>query len=146
MVWCSMATAADYFHVSRLTMNRKTSSISLNCTLSAPPTTLPGVHTPNTPEILNTIVNITSQMCQQFSQPQPSNMPINHPLTPSPLSYSDISDSTTAPSLCSTLYSSCSSQTSSQKSQTIVQDFHSQFIKEGLKMKVKQNLKIFSVI
>ena len=126
----------------RLIMNRKNSKISLNCSFTTPATTQDGGHTPNTPEILNTIVNITSQMCQQFSQPQPSNISTTQPLTlPSP-SYSDISDSSTVSSLCSPMSPSYSSLTSPQKSHSVVQDFHSQFIKEGLKMKVKQKLKV----
>ena len=43
-------------------MNGRGSKVSLNCSLAPPPTTTTadGGHTPNTPEILNTIVNITS--------------------------------------------------------------------------------------
>merc|ERR1711892_1402553 len=126
----------------RLIMNRKNSKISLNCSFTTPATTQDGGHTPNTPEILNTIVNITSQMCQQFSQSQPPNTSTTQPLTlPSP-SYSDISDSSTVSSLCSPISPSNSSLTSPQKSHSVVQDFHSQFIKEGLKMKVKQKMKV----
>ena len=114
-------------------MNRKNSSISLNCSLLAPPTTtMCGGHTPNTPEILNTIVNITSQMGNQFSSP---NLTAPHPLTlPSPLKYE-------MPNMTMIFNSHLSPHSSIEKS---VEDYKSQFIKEGLKMKVKKNLKIES--
>jgi len=115
-------------------MNRKNSSISLNCSLLAPPTTtLCGGHTPNTPEILNTIVNITSQMGNQFS---PTNLMVPHPIA-SPLKSEtmDVESNLPKPS---------NSETHPMKSLSIVEDFKSQFIKEGLKMKVKKNLKIES--
>eukprot|EP00092_Neocalanus_flemingeri_P016331 GFUD01017679.1.p1 GENE.GFUD01017679.1~~GFUD01017679.1.p1 ORF type:complete len:360 (-),score=80.88 GFUD01017679.1:51-1049(-) len=123
-------------------MNRKYSRISLNCSLSAPPTTQDGCNTPNTPEILNTIVNITSQMCHQFSQPEPSNIVIPQPLPLPSTSYSDISDSTTTSSLYSPISPFTTSLSSPHESSSVVQDFHSQFVKEGLKMKVKQKLKM----
>jgi len=116
-----------------INMNRKRSRVSLNCSLTAPTTTQEGCHTPNTPEILNTIVNITSQL----EQHQVANMTIlQHPSLPSP-SHSDISSSSN-----SSLYSPMTpTLISPQEACSTVQDFHSQFIKEGLKMKVKQKLK-----
>ena len=111
-------------------MNRKRSRISLNCSLTVPPTTQDGCHTPNTPEILNTIVNITSQL----ELHQLSNLNIIQPPSLHSPSHSDISSS-----------SSCSPMTptkiSPQESCSTVKEFHSQFIKEGLKMKVKHKLK-----
>ena len=113
-------------------MNRKNSSISLNCSLLAPPTnTMCEGHTPNTPEILNTIVNITSQIGNQFSQP---NLTFPHPLIiPSPLK-----------SEMPNMSPHSSNDKSPMESQLIVEDYKSQFIKEGLKMKVKKNLKMDS--
>ena len=72
-------------------MKRKSCG-SLTIGVTPPPTT----HTPNTPEILNTLVSITTHT----------------------------SDSPTLPWSCS----------------TGVQSYRSQFIKEGLKMKVKKNM------
>merc|ERR1712002_835732 len=82
--------------VKRFKMKRKSCG-SLTIGLTPPPTTMPGVHTPNTPEILNTIVSITTH----------------------------------------TSHSPCTTQ-----SDTGVQGYRSQFIKEGLKMKVKKNMEL----
>merc|ERR1712002_158197 len=82
--------------VKRFKMKRKSCG-SLTIGLTPPPTTMPGVHTPNTPEILNTIVSITTH----------------------------------------TSHSPCTTQ-----SDTGVQGYRSQFIKEGLKMRVKKNMKL----
>ena len=107
--------------------------IGLNCGLAPPPTTTT-CHTPNTPEILNTIVNIS------FPQPgQPPSYP------PSTLSYPPQIRPHPAP-LPSPCYSDCSTASSSPLASpsgpnSSVQTIHSQFIKEGLKMKVRQKLK-----
>jgi len=85
----------------RIKMKRKSCG-SLTLGLTPPPTTLPGVHTPNTPEILNTIVSITTHTSHTPSQPWP-----------------------------------CTTHTD-----TGVQGYRSQFIKEGLKMKVKKNMEL----
>ena len=115
-------------------MNRKNSSISLNCSLLAPPTTtMCGGHTPNTPEILNTIVNITSQMGNQFSH--------THHMVPH-LIASPLKSETMV--VDSNLTTPSGIEKFPMKSQSIVEDYKSQFIKEGLKMKVKKNLKIES--
>merc|ERR1712032_517157 len=94
--------------------------IALNCGLAAPPTTTT-CHTPNTPEILNAIVNI--------SFPTPS-MPLqaSTPFPPSSLSFPPVAAPQAAP-------------LNSPTGQNSVQHIQSQFIKEGLKMKVRQKLK-----
>merc|ERR1712032_1057318 len=115
--------------------------IALNCGLAAPPTTTT-CHTPNTPEILNAIVNI--------SFPTPS-MPLqaSTPFPPSSLSFPPVAAPQAAP-LPSPSYSDCSTPSSSTSGasplnsptgQNSVQHIQSQFIKEGLKMKVRQKLK-----
>ena len=115
--------------------------IALNCGLAAPPTTTT-CHTPNTPEILNAIVNIsfpTPSMPSQASTPFP----------PSSLSFPPVVAPQAAP-LPSPSYSDCSTPSSSTSGasplnsptgQNSVQHIQSQFIKEGLKMKVRQKLK-----
>merc|ERR1711989_274236 len=114
--------------------------IALNCGLAAPPTTTT-CHTPNTPEILNAIVNIsfpTPSVPSQASTPFP----------PSSLSFPPVVAQQAAP-LPSPSYSDCStpssasgaSPLSSPTGQNSVQHIQSQFIKEGLKMKVRQKLK-----
>merc|ERR1711899_636865 len=123
-------------------LHRMSSSrgIALNCGLAAPPTTTT-CHTPNTPEILNAIVNISfptpSLPQQQASTPFPPSSlsfpPAPHTAQslPSPTSYSD----------CSTPSSATShSPLNSPTGQSSVQHIQSQFIKEGLKMKVPTKL------
>merc|ERR1711872_789359 len=115
--------------------------IALNCGLAAPPTTTT-CHTPNTPEILNAIVNISfptpSLPPQQASTPFPPSSlsfpPAPHTAQslPSPTSYSDCSTPSSATS---------ASPLNSPTGQSSVQHIQSQFIKEGLKMKVRQKLK-----
>merc|ERR1712076_12776 len=107
--------------------------IALNCGLAAPPTTTT-CHTPNTPEILNAIVNISfpTPSMPQASTPFP---PVVAPQAAQPLpspSYSDCSTPSSA---------SGASPLSSPTGQNSVQHIQSQFIKEGLKMKVRQKLK-----
>merc|ERR1711872_1091947 len=110
--------------------------IALNCGLTAPPTTTT-CHTPNTPEILNAIVNIS------FPTPSvPQQQQASTPFPPSSLSFPPAPH--TAQSLPSpTSYSDCSTPSSatSPSGQSSVQHIQSQFIKEGLKMKVRQKLK-----
>merc|ERR1712240_482092 len=116
--------------------------IALNCGLAAPPTTTT-CHTPNTPEILNAIVNISFPtpslpQQQQASTPFPPSSlsfpPAPQPAQslPSPTSYSDCSTPSSATS---------ASPLNSPTGQSSVQHIQSQFIKEGLKMKVRQKLK-----
>merc|ERR1711934_1156691 len=114
--------------------------IALNCGLAAPPTTTT-CHTPNTPEILNAIVNI--------SFPTPSMPQASTPFPPSSLSFPPVVAPQAAQPLPSPSYSDCStpssasgaSPLSSPTGQNSVQHIQSQFIKEGLKMKVRQKLK-----
>merc|ERR1712076_234572 len=114
--------------------------IALNCGLAAPPTTTT-CHTPNTPEILNAIVNI--------SFPTPSMPQASTPFPPSSLSFPPVVAPQAAAPLPSPSYSDCStpssasgaSPLSSPTGQNSVQHIQSQFIKEGLKMKVRQKLK-----
>jgi len=106
--------------------------ISLNCSLVPPSSSSDSLHTPNTPEILNTIVNIS------FSNPQLQKTSL--PSLPSPSGYSDSSDSSSIASPLSPSYTSLFSP-AGQSLGSSVQQYRSQFIKEGLKMKVKQNLK-----
>merc|ERR1719447_2392975 len=100
-------------------------------------------HTPNTPEILNAIVNISFPtpsvpQQQQASTPFPPSSlsfpPAPQPAQslPSPTSYSDCSTPSSATS---------ASPLNSPTGQSSVQHIQSQFIKEGLKMKVRQKLK-----
>lgn len=104
--------------------------ISLNCSLVPPPSS-DSLNTPNTPEILNTIVNISfNRPAAQKSEPPP---------LPSPSAFSDCSDSSSMSSPLSPAYTTLCSPVGSVGSS--VQQYRSQFIKEGLKMKVKQNLK-----
>merc|ERR1711915_583059 len=120
---------SSYINI-RFRMNRKQSKISLNCSLSAPPTTLPGSKTPNTPEILNTIVSITSQMGshEMPDTMSPSSVPFQF-ATPSVADAPSARLSSTTPTNIV--------QRDSNVSPTLVQDFKSQFIKEGLKMKLE---------
>merc|ERR1711872_421383 len=94
--------------------------IALNCGLAAPPTTTT-CHTPNTPEILNAIVNIS------FPTPSLPQQQASTPFPPSSLSFPP------APHTAQSL--------PSPTGQSSVQHIQSQFIKEGLKMKVRQKLK-----
>ena len=128
-------------HFSETLSFRMSSSrgIALNCGLAAPPTTTT-CHTPNTPEILNAIVNI--------SFPTPSLTQASTPFPPSSLSFPPVVVPHAAP-LPSPSYSDCSTPSSasgasplnSPTGQNSVQHIQSQFIKEGLKMKVRQKLK-----
>merc|ERR1711892_238496 len=115
-------------------MNRKSCSISLNCSLPASPTSLPSGHIPNTPEILNTIVSITTMMgtAPQLLQQNVNNKTLFHPLS---LTHSQKSPT------CPPDWES-NNMESPKKSDSIVKDYRSQFIKEGLMMKVKKNLKM----
>merc|ERR1711892_1241013 len=117
-----------------LRMNRKVCSISLKCNLPAPPTSLPSGHIPNTPEILNTIVSISTMIGAppQLLQPHVDNKTVAHPLSLAP----------TTQAAWQTSSSTCPPDWPSKKSDSIVQDYRSQFIKEGLKMKVKKYLKM----
>merc|ERR1712128_75691 len=145
------------------TMSGRKRTISLNCSLAVPTTSstisLNGSNTPNTPEILNAIINISSEhlqafdasqtntslKCEDTSEPAPE-YSSNHPV-PSP-SFSECSENSSNSSIPSSLsppYDSacCYQQQGSNflNPSMSVQRYHSQFIKEGLKMKVKQKIK-----
>jgi len=114
----------------------------LNCGLAAPPTTTT-CQTPNTPEILNAIVNIS------FPTPSMPSQASTTPFPPSSLSFPPVVAPQAAP-LPSPSYSDCSTPSSSTSGASplnsptghnSVQHIQSQFIKEGLKMKVRQKLK-----
>merc|ERR1712106_686851 len=119
-------------------MNRKGCSISLNCNLPVPPTSLPSGYIPNTPEILNTIVSISTMMgtAPQLLQPNVDDKKFSHPLSLAPSQKS----STRPPD-----WALWNQMESSTKSDSTIQDYRSQFIKEGLKMKVKKNLKMTTI-
>merc|ERR1712212_566855 len=134
---------------------------SLNCSLSVPTTSsktsLTGSNTPNTPEILNAIINISSDHLQAYDASL-TNTPLKYEDTPSPLlennssnpvpspSFSESSEASSSSSIPSSLsppYNCCYQQqpTTFINQGMSVQRYHSQFIKEGLKMKVKQKIK-----
>merc|ERR1711892_1168124 len=123
-----------------LRMNREVCSISLKCNLPAPPTSLPSGHIPNTPEILNTIVSITTMIGTppQLTQPHMDNKTVPHPLSLASSTQAAYQKSSTRPPDWPTW----NHMESPSKSDSIIQDYRSQFIKEGLKMKVKKNLKM----
>ena len=119
--------------------------IPLNCGLRPPPATT-SCHTPNTPEILNAIVNIS------FPTPPPASQAPTFPMPVSSLAYPPAPQALLPPQqpppLPSPCYSDCSTASSSGHSPlasptgpNTVQHIQSQFIKEGLKMKVRQKLK-----
>merc|ERR1712142_392510 len=148
----------------RSTMSGRKRTISLNCSLAVPTsssaTSLAGSTTPNTPEILNAIINISSEHLQTFDTPHQTNQPLKCeditepvpeylPINPVPSpSFSDCSErsNSSIPSSLSPPYdSSCCYQQNMGGNflnpNMSVQRYHSQFIKEGLKMKVKQKIK-----
>ena len=109
-------------------MNRKLSSVSLSCSQPTPQATLPSRDTPNTPEILNTIISITKQIGPQWSQQENQSFR-NARISSSVFPFkSDTYSSTSSP------WSSFSFATASQRK--------SKKIKDGLMMKVKKNLKM----
>ena len=109
-----------------MNMSGKRSSISLNCSLPIPTqtmtTSIGGSATPNTPEILNAIINISSQHLESITtneitlKKEETNE--NEPL---PLGRRDWEDNNIE--------------------HKNINKYHSQFIREGLKMKVKQKIK-----
>jgi len=174
-------------------MSGRDSSISLNCSLTIPTTTMSttiqdGGHTPNTPEILNSIVNMTAGPFADYNQtntttaqfiatsvpsytasvspmtsipslasssshlesyhsspmdPSHHSSPMDpsyHSLHAASPAYSDTSDSSSS-SLTSPLSPPSATPFASPSSGMSVQHYRSQFIKEGLKMKVQQKLK-----
>merc|ERR1712013_157171 len=145
----------------RSTMSGRKRKISLNCSLAVPTTSsttsLTGSNTPNTPEILNAIINISSEHLQAYDASQtnttlkyedtPDRPPeygsTNHVPSPTFSESSEASSSSSIPSSLSPPYN-CSYQqqaTTFLNHNMSIQRYHSQFIKEGLKMKVKQKIK-----
>jgi len=148
----------------RSTMSGRKRTISLNCSLAVPTsssaTSLAGSTTPNTPEILNAIINISSEhlqtfdtphqtnqplKCEEITEPVPEYLPINPVPSPSFSDCSERSNSSIPSSLSPPYDSSCCYQQNMGGNflnpNMSVQRYHSQFIKEGLKMKVKQKIK-----
>ena len=109
-----------------MNMSGKRSSISLNCSLPIPTqtmtTSIGGSATPNTPEILNAIINISSQHLESITtneitlKKEETNE--NEPLPPGRRDWED-----------------------NNIEHKNINKYHSQFIREGLKMKVKQKIK-----
>jgi len=136
------------------------SSISLNCSVAA----LSGAESPNTPEILNAIINISSDHLETYARSTIKTEPSNNDNE-----YATNTNTTTAASSCrfdfsgrfpsssssSSVYSAhaqCHSLQSPDNSLchqgasppgpgVTVKNYHSQFVKEGLKLKVKQKIK-----
>merc|ERR1712128_387783 len=145
------------------TMSGRKRTISLNCSLAVPTTSsttsLNGSNTPNTPEILNAIINISSEhlqtfdanqantlKCEEKNDPAPEYSPNNPVPSPSYSECSENSSNSSIPSSLSPPYDSTCCYQQSQASSFLnpnisVQRYHPQFIKEGLKMKVKQKIK-----
>ena len=144
-------------------MSGKRKTISLNCSLAVPSTPasistpISGSETPNTPEILNAIINISSDHLESLTkatQKQPvkkentTNEDYDFPATTNSSSISELLIKT---DVSNELYSDPSYQSlaNSETSPTSttcfgnksVQSYHSQFVKEGLKLKVKQKIK-----
>lgn len=121
-------------------------------TSSALPT--PGSHTPNTPEILNSIMNMTggpfaadfAAQEQQNPPPPPPNtitMPHHSVMSmeaPSPIVPSNQESSLTYTDMDTTSSNMSSSPASTPGSSLSVQAYTSQFIKEGLKIKMRQRI------
>jgi len=102
-------------------MSARNHSISLNCSLTAPSTlTTP---TPNTPEILAAIINISSHHLEKIS---PNEIQLK-------------TENTTENDLVENAGQGMSSQKIHEDNN--INRYHSQFIREGLKMKVKQKIK-----
>ena len=102
-------------------MSARNPSISLNCSLTAPSTlTTP---TPNTPEILAAIINISSHHLEKIS---PNEIQLK-------------TENTTENDLVENAGQGMSSQKIHEDNN--INRYHSQFIREGLKMKVKQKIK-----
>ena len=104
-------------------MSGRNLSISLNCSL-APPATMT-TPTPNTPEILNAIINISSHHLEKITA---NEIQLKREKT----NENDQDEGPIAgPSLIS----------QQMHEDNNINKYHSQFIREGLKMKVKQKIK-----
>ncbi|XP_040567450.1 activating transcription factor 3 [Lepeophtheirus salmonis] len=113
-------------------------SLSLNVHLAVPQNSHSESHTPNTPEILNSIVNMTNGPFANFASSNSSSsaIPNNEDRT--------LSSSTTTSALVSNVSSPLTHFSAGTPEKSCsglsVQQYCSQFIKEGLKMKVKRKL------
>lgn len=137
------------------------SSISLNCSVAA----LSGAESPNTPEILNAIINISSDHLETYARStiktEPSNNDNEYATNTNTVTAAssscrfDFSGRFPSSSSSSSIYSAhaqCHSLQSPDNSLchqgasppgpgVTVKNYHSQFVKEGLKLKVKQKIK-----
>jgi len=104
------------------TMSGRKSSISLNCSLPIPTSTMTTPNTPNTPDILNAIINISSHHLEKLTaneiELKTEETNENDQVPPYPCDSSPARD---------------------------INRYHSQFIREGLKLKVKQKIKEESI-
>merc|ERR1712154_708861 len=104
-------------------MSARNLSISLNCSLTAPSTlTTP---TPNTPEILNAIINISSNHGEKMSA---NEIQLK-------------TENTTENDLVEVQNAGQGMSSQKMFEDNNINRYHSQFIREGLKMKVKQKIK-----
>ena len=143
-------------------MSGKRKTISLNCSLAVPSTPasistpISGSETPNTPEILNAIINISSDHLESLTkavQKQPVKTenitnedydyaaPTNSSSSSELLLKTDVSNDLYSDPSYQSLMSSESSPTPTSFGSKSVKSYHSQFVKEGLKLKVKQKIK-----
>ena len=102
-------------------MSGKNRSISLNCSLTTP-ATMP-TPTPNTPEILNAIINISSNHLEKMSA---NEIQLK-------------TENTTENDLVEVQNAGQGMSSQKMFEDNNINRYHSQFIREGLKMKVKQN-------
>jgi len=104
-------------------MSRKNPSISLNCSLATPaPLT---TATPNTPEILNAIINISSHHLEK--------------ITANEIELKK--EKTTENDRIEAANAGQGMRSQQMHEDNNINRYHSQFIREGLKMKVKQKIK-----
>lgn len=120
--------------------------ISLNVHLAVPQQVTPttssaqdGSHTPNTPELLNTLVNMQSGPFADYQAP-PQQLPPTSSLAGNPNDYAPQALSSPDSSLDASSPTTSATTPSTPGSGMSVQQYRSQFIKEGLKLKVRQKL------
>ena len=112
-------------------MSRKKSSISLNCSLTIPTSTMTtpisGSATPNTPEILNAIINISSPHLERITASEIQ------------LKTEETNENELVPP--GGRNGEINKVEAGKIEPNNINKYHSQFIREGLKMKVKQKIK-----
>ena len=129
-------------------MSGKRKSISLDCSVT-PASLSSAPETPNTPEILNAIINISSDHLETLSaiKTEPTNNEYaNNTNTITACRY-DFSGHFPAPEFPPSVQ--CHNNPSPEAGRhhrgsplgVSVRNYHSQFVKEGLKLKVKQKIK-----